>query len=234
MLEFCIVLVEPKYSGNIGSVARCMKNFGVSELYLVNPCELDDTAYMMAVHAGDILDRAKIFSRFEDAIRDLDLAVATTSVIEEHRKACLRKAYTPKELLEIIKGFNGKVGIVFGREDYGLYNEEIKECDLLLTIPTSKEYPSMNLSHAVAVVLYELFSCRFDRRIKDRNIGVVEKEKFMEVFDKVLELIDYPDHKKEKARITFRRALGRARLTELEYHTLMGIVNGIIEKLRSK
>lgn len=234
MPQYCVVLVEPKYSGNIGSVARCMKNFGVTDLYLINPCVIDDHARMMAVHAGDILDRARIFQSFEEALEAVDLSIATTSVIEEHRKACLRKAFTPREVVKEIESFNGRVGLFFGREDYGLYNEEIKKCDILLTIPTSKEYPSLNLSHAVCICLYELFSHKFDRRIKDRNIGTKEKDKMMEFFQMLLDLIDYPSHKREKAEITLRRALGRAKLTELEYHTLMGIVRETIEKLKSR
>ena len=234
MPEYSVVLVEPKYSGNIGSVARCMKNFGLKELYLVKPCAIDDNAYMMAVHAQDILDKAKVFDDFEDALRAVDLSIATTSVIEEHRKACLRKAFTLKEVVEEISDFNGKVGLFFGREDYGLYNEEIKRCDILVTIPTSEEYPSLNLSHAVCICLYELFSQGFDRRVKDRNIGTREKEKMMEFLIELLNLINYPEHKMEKAQITLRRILGKAKLTELEYHTLMGILRETIDRLNSR
>lgn len=233
MPEFCVILVEPKYSGNVGSVARCMKNFGLRKLYLVNPCHLDDTAYVMAMHARDILDEAEVFSSFDDVLKRVDLSVATSSVIEEHRKACLRKAYTLKEFAEEVKNFDGKVGLIFGREDYGLLNDEIKRCDAFVTVPTSKEYPSLNLSHAVAVVLYELFSQEFDRRVKDRNIGTVEKEKMMGFFIRILDSIDYPEHKREKLEITFRRVLARAKLTELEYHALMGVLNEVLERLNS-
>ena len=232
MPSFCVVLVEPKYSGNIGSVARCMKNFGVKDLIMVNPCEIDDTAYMMAMHARDILENSRIFPDLESALNEIDLAVATTSVIEEHRKACLRKAYTLREFVEDVRDFGGRVGLIFGREDYGLYNHEIKECDILLTIPTSKEYPSLNLSHAVGIVLYELFSSKFDRRVRDRNIGTVEKRKMMETLREILDHLEYPDHKREKAEITLRRVIGRAKLTELEYHLLMGILGMIKERIR--
>jgi len=232
MPSFCVVLVEPKYGGNIGSVARCMKNFGVNDLIMVNPCEIDDTAYMMAMHARDILENSKIFPDLESALNEIDLAVATTSVIEEHRKACLRKAYTLREFVEDVRDFGGRVGLIFGREDYGLYNHEIKECDILLTIPTSKEYPSLNLSHAVGIVLYELFSSKFDRRVRDRNIGTVEKRKMMETLREILDHLEYPDHKREKAEITLRRVIGRAKLTELEYHLLMGILGMIKERIR--
>ena len=232
MPSFCVVLVEPKYSGNIGSVARCMKNFGVKDLIMVNPCEIDDTAYMMAMHARDILENSRIFPDLESALNEIDLAVATTSVIEEHRKACLRKAYTLREFVEDVRDFGGRVGLIFGREDYGLYNHEIKECDILLTIPTSKEYPSLNLSHAVGIVLYELFSSKFDRRVRDRNIGTVEKRKMMETLREILDHLEYPDHKRGKAEITLRRVIGRAKLTELEYHLLMGILGMIKERIR--
>ena len=232
MPSFCVVLVEPKYGGNIGSVARCMKNFGVKDLIMVNPCEIDDTAYMMAMHARDILENSRIFPDLESALNEIDLAVATTSVIEEHRKACLRKAYTLREFVEDVRDFGGRVGLIFGREDYGLYNHEIKECDILLTIPTSKEYPSLNLSHAVGIVLYELFSSKFDRRVRDRNIGTVEKRKMMETLREILDHLEYPDHKREKAEITLRRVIGRAKLTELEYHLLMGILGMIKERIR--
>ena len=232
MPSFCVVLVEPKYSGNIGSVARCMKNFGVNDLIMVNPCEIDDTAYMMAMHARDILENSRIFPDLESALNEIDLAVATTSVIEEHRKACLRKAYTLREFVEDVRDFGGRVGLIFGREDYGLYNHEIKECDILLTIPTSKEYPSLNLSHAVGIVLYELFSSKFDRRVRDRNIGTVEKRRMMETLREILDHLEYPDHKREKAEITLRRVIGRAKLTELEYHLLMGILGMIKERIR--
>jgi len=232
MPSFCVVLVEPKYGGNIGSVARCMKNFGVKDLIMVNPCEIDDTAYMMAMHARDILENSRIFPDLESALNEIDLAVATTSVIEEHRKACLRKAYTLREFVEDVRDFGGKVGLIFGREDYGLYNHEIKECDILLTIPTSKEYPSLNLSHAVGIVLYELFSSKFDRRVRDRNIGTVEKRRMMETLRDILDHLEYPDHKRGKAEITLRRVIGRAKLTELEYHLLMGILGMIKERIR--
>ncbi|HEC87103.1 MAG TPA: RNA methyltransferase, partial [Thermoplasmatales archaeon] len=71
MTEYCVVLVEPKYSGNIGAVARCMKNFDVSSLYLINPCKIDDEARARAMHAQEILDNAKIFDTFEEARKEL-------------------------------------------------------------------------------------------------------------------------------------------------------------------
>jgi len=229
---YCVVLVEPKYSGNIGAIARCMKNFGVSELYMVNPCDIDDEAITRAMHARDVLESAKIYKSFEDVRRDLDYCAATSSVVDKGEKACLRKFDSIGEFAEKIKDFSGKVGIVFGREDYGLYNEEIALCDVLLTIPTSSVYPSMNLSHAVAVVLYELFKVKQNRASEIQHIGAVEKEKMNELFGEILELISYPSHKTEKAKITFRRVLARAMLSIWEYHTLMGIINEILERLR--
>ena len=88
--EFYIVLVEPKYGGNIGAVARSMANFDFKNLYLINPCELDDDCYARAMHAQDILDDAKIFPSFNEAIKNLDYLVATTSIESKTDKRHLR------------------------------------------------------------------------------------------------------------------------------------------------
>ena len=78
--NFYVVLVGAKYSGNVGAVARAMMNFNFDKLYLVNPCALDDICYARAMHAGEILDNAEIFSTFEDAVKNMDYLVATSSI----------------------------------------------------------------------------------------------------------------------------------------------------------
>jgi len=231
IVEYCVVLVEPKYGGNVGAVARSMKNFDVSSLYLVNPCEIDDEARVRAMHAQDVLDNAMVYSCFEDVRNDLDYCVGTSSVVGMKEKSCLRKAVSLKDFAEQIQGFDGKVGLVFGREDYGLYNSEIAVCDVLVNVPTSEGYPSLNLSHAVTVVLYELFT----HGVKPRDVkgmGVVEKENLNRVLCEVLDLIGYPAHKREKAEIMLRRLVGRAMPSIWEYHTLMGVIGEVIRRLK--
>ncbi|HVQ00088.1 MAG TPA: RNA methyltransferase [Candidatus Thermoplasmatota archaeon] len=236
-LTFYVVLVEPKYSGNVGAVARTMMNFDIEHLYLVNPCELDNVCYARAMHATKILDEATHFSSFKDAIRDLDYLVATSSVESKTDKKHLRNPLLLEQFAEKIYEVQGKVGLVFGREDYGLFNEEIAACDIMVKIPTSESYPSLNLSHAVAIVLYSLYLKKAFIRKRRREIGAVEKEKLFEFFGQLLDDIDYPNHKKENTKIMFKRMMGRAMPSTWEYHTFMGVLSrslGKIKRLKEK
>jgi tRNA/rRNA methyltransferase len=151
-----IVLVEPRGAFNIGSVARVMKNMGLSELALINPVDFyNDEAYKGAVGAKDVLLKALVFQTLEDAIRDTNLVVGTTRRAGKHRKINC----SLEELGERIfpATINGKVALLFGREESGLTNRETDLCNLLVYIPANKKFPSLNLSHAVAVVCYRLF-----------------------------------------------------------------------------
>ena len=232
--NFYVVLVGPKFSGNIGAVARAMMNFDFDKLYLVNPCTLDDICYARAMHAGEILDNAEIFSTFEDAVRNMDYLVATSSIQYVKDKKHLRNPVFLKDFSEKIYEVDGNVGLVFGREDYGLFNEEIAACDIMLRIPTSESYLSLNLSHAVSLVLYMLYSKREFTPKKRRDIGRVEKEKLYEFFSLLLEEVKYPEHKKENTEIMFKRIMGRAMPSKWEYHTLMGVLGKAVEKIKNK
>jgi len=231
---FYVVLVEPKISGNIGAVARAMMNFDVEHLYLVKPCEMDNVCYARAMHATKILDNAQTFSCFEDAIENLDYLVATSSIESKTDKRHLRNPVILEDFSEKIFDVKGKVGLVFGREDYGLFNEEIAACDIMLKIPTSDLYPSLNLSHAVTIVLYSIYlkkACIPERR---RAIGSLEKQKLFEFFGQLLDDIDYQPHKKEHTKIMFKRIMGRAIPSKWEYHTLMGVFSKTLGKIKQK
>jgi len=231
---FYVVLVEPKNSGNIGAVARAMMNFDIEHLYLVNPCELDNVCYARAMHATKILDNAQTFSCFEDAIENLDYLVATSSIESKTDKRHLRNPLILEDFSEKIFDVKGKVGLVFGREDYGLFNEEIAACDIMLKIPTSESYLSLNLSHAVTIVLYSIYlkkACIPERR---RAIGSLEKQKLLEFFAQLLDDIDYQPHKKEHTKIMFKRIMGRAMPSKWEYHTLMGVFSKTLGKIKQK
>ena len=230
--EFYIVLIEPKYSGNVGAVARIMMNFGFKNLLLVKPCPLNEECYVRAVHAYSILDNAKIFGSFEEVTNFLDYLVATSSIETKSDKKHLRNPVSLQDFSNQIFDTDGKVGIIFGREDYGLYNPEIASCDIMLRIPTDDDYPSMNLSHAVAIVLYSLFINSNFKPRKKRDIGRVEKEKLLEFFNLLLEEISYPGHKKEKTSLMFKRIMGRAIPSKWEYHTLMGVIGKAIENIQ--
>jgi TrmH family RNA methyltransferase len=232
--NFYVVLVGAKYSGNVGAVARTMMNFDFDKLYLVNSCELDDICYARAMHAGEVLDNAKIFSTFEDAVKNMDYLVATSSIQYVKDKKHLRNPVFLRDFSEKIYEVDGNVGLVFGREDHGLFNEEIASCDIMVRIPTSESYLSLNLSHAVSIVLYALYISRDSAPERQRDIGRIEKEKLYEFFSLLIEEINYPDHKKENTEIMFKRIMGRAMPSKWEYHTLMGVLGRAVERIKNK
>jgi TrmH family RNA methyltransferase len=231
---FYVVLVEPKNSGNIGAVARAMMNFDIQHLYLINPCELDNVCYARAMHATKILDNAKTFSCFEDAIKNLDFLAATSSIESKTDKRHLRNPVLLEDFSEKIFDVKGKVGLLFGREDYGLFNEEIAACDIMLRIPTSESYLSLNLSHAVTIVLYSIYLKKASIPQRRRVIGSLEKQKLFEFFAQLLDDIEYQPHKKQHTKIMFKRIMGRAMPSKWEYHTLMGVLSKTLGKIKQK
>jgi len=209
-----------------------MANFDFKRLYLVNPCKLDDECYARSMHAHNILDDAKIFDDFDKAVENLDYLVATSSIESSSDKKHLRNALELDDFISKIFDVEGKIGLVFGREDYGLYNDELAACDIMVKIPTSSSYPSLNLSHAVNIVLYSLYVKNKSDKKHKRVIGNVEKQKLYRFFSELLDEINYPDHKKENTRVMFKRVMGRAMPSKWEYHTLMGVLSRTLEKIR--
>ena len=199
-----------------------MKNFGFTDLVLINPPELGDFSWAMASHDIDILDKCKIACSFEEAIATSDLIVGATGIagksINEHVRMPF---YTPAELKERLNERGGVISLVFGREDVGLSNEELKQCDMIVKIPTSDEYPVMNLSHAAAVILYELSDVPGGKIKLARHDDV---ERLYGHWLSVLEQVGYPLHKRDKTLLMLRRILGRAILTGREVQTLRGIL----------
>jgi tRNA/rRNA methyltransferase len=227
---FSVILVEPKYSGNIGAIARIMMNFDVHQLILVNPCAIDDEAYIRSVHATSILDKAQIVDSFEEAIKQVDFVVGTSAIFTDSEKKHVRIPIVLEEFIKKIVKVDGTIGLVFGREDYGLYNNELGLCDMLVTIPTSNTYASLNLSHAVSLVLYRLYASE-EKDIElphdPTRIDGAEKRLLLDSFEATLDVIGYPEHKKEKTKVMFTRMMGRALPTKWEYHTLMGVFQHI-------
>lgn len=201
-------------------------NFDVHRLILVNPCPIDDEAYRRAVHATSVLDNAFIVSSFQEACEKIDLVVGTSAIYTESEKKHVRIPLLLEDFIKKISHIEGTIGLVFGREDYGLFNDELASCDMLVTIPTSEAYPSLNLSHAVILALNQLYS--FNKKTDElpnapRRIDGEEKKLLLDSFSSLLDIINYPDHKKEKTIVMFTRMMGRALPTKWEFHSLMGV-----------
>jgi tRNA/rRNA methyltransferase len=152
-----IVLVEPLYSGNVGSVCRAMANMGVGELYLVSPQIVDgwEEGERLAVHATGQLQRRREVATLEEAVADCVAVVGTTARLGLYRQHVRTPRESAPELVRLAA--QGKVALVFGREDKGLFNEEIGICTHLVRIPTADAYVSLNLAQAVMVCCYELY-----------------------------------------------------------------------------
>ncbi len=229
MPKFRVVLVEPLNDGNVGAVARAMKNFGLEDLVLVRPCAVGEEATKRAMHGLDVLKRSRTVSSEEEALEDLDFVAATSGIDTVSEKKFPRISMTPRAFAEKVRDVDGKIALLFGREDFGLDNELIGRSDFLITIPANQEYTILNISHAASIVFYELFVTGFEK-FEPRVTGEVERQKLYEYFDMLLDATGYPDYKKEKTKVMFRRLMARSVPSVWEFHTLMGVLDGAIKK----
>jgi tRNA/rRNA methyltransferase len=221
MPDIDIVLVAPLYEGNVGFTARVMKNFGFSRLVLVDPCTLGNEADARAAHARDVLSGAELCT-IEDVFARSNIVVATTGTVSKSVCHSMRMPfYSPRELRDRIKDIDGRISILFGRENWGLNNEEVKRSDMICTIPTSEEYPILNLSHAVGIICYELscFPLPSYALASPVDMGYLYQH-----IDRYLDTIGHQAFKRENTMILIRRILGRAHLTTREASTLHGLL----------
>ncbi|MEM3268563.1 MAG: RNA methyltransferase, partial [Metallosphaera sp.] len=174
-----VILVEPEGEYNVGFIARLCKNFDVDQLYIVNPkCDLDK-AKQFSAKGITFLERAKVVDKLEDAIEDLDLKISTSSIADS-KGDMLRKSMAPWEISSLIG--RRQVGLVFGRESVGLTREEIAMTDIMVFIPANRDYPVLNLSHAVSIILYELWKSKVnenrisnDMNVSSETLGFIDK-----------------------------------------------------------
>ena len=227
-----IVLVEPQHPGNIGAVARAMANFGLNDLAMVNGCELADESYARSKSGRPILENSKRYNTIEESIADCDIAIGTSGIRPEGDKRWFRAPENVKKINEMIAERKNPA-LIFGRENYGLYREELALCEATITIPTNPEYPILNLSHAVAIVLYEI---KRKEKIKGpKRRKSVSQEEFERLVDRVMDLLEnssYPKRRLDRSRTTLRRLISRGNPDEGEYENLMGIFKAIKEGKR--
>jgi len=214
-----VVLIEPETLGNTGAVARVMKNFGFKRLVLINPkCDhQEEDALKRAKHAGELLKKARVLNE----LPEYDYIIGTTS------KQCSdynipRSPITPVQLGERMSRIRGKkTAILFGRESSGLSNTEIGKCDFVVTIPSDKKYPAINISHAAAIILYELSEGK--GRTGIAMAGKKEKDELMKSVRLRLDSMQFPTlEKKETQKKLWKRIIGKSMLTKREAFALFG------------
>tara|TARA_B100000886_G_scaffold325890_1_gene271872 strand:- start:96 stop:845 length:750 start_codon:yes stop_codon:yes gene_type:complete len=228
-----IILVEPIGPLNVGSVARLCSNFEVDELRIVSPkCDIFSLeAKKMALKGQKYLNYCKIFDNLEDAIFDCDLVIASCGRKEVSKDSFFE---TSEDLVSWILSFEkiNNLAIIFGREDRGLTNDELLLANRTFNIPTSKNYPSLNLSHAVSIVLYELNKSskrNFKKGSEVFNLASSKQihDSFVEIEEMLLG-VGYLLKHTSRAKISkFKNFISRANTSTQELNVLRGIVHQI-------
>ncbi len=227
-----IVLVNTSHPGNIGGVARAMKNMGLSRLYLVEPRQFpDEQADWRAASAADVLDTAVVTESLEEAIADCQFVVGTSA----RGRRIPWPLLDPRQCAErmALASNDEQVAVLFGREDRGLTNDELKLCNLHLNIPTSEDYSSLNLAMAVQVVCYELRML-----LNSPLLPQTEDEEWDTPFTTGENMVRFYSHLEEtltdiefldpaaprQLMVRLRRLYSRVRLDEMELNILRGIL----------
>tara|TARA_B100001057_G_scaffold205565_1_gene206264 strand:+ start:7025 stop:7762 length:738 start_codon:yes stop_codon:yes gene_type:complete len=237
-----IILIETSNSGNIGSVLRAMKTMGFKNLCLVNPKKFpSDEVKALAANAKDMIDDVVVVDTLDKALSDIDFVVGTSSRI--------RKVPWPNEPLNTVAPQINKiiesttnVGILFGREDRGLTNDELQRCNLHMHIPANEEYPVLNLAMAVQVVCYQIYIDTLSKKslVKNDNWDVPKAksnhvkrliEHFISVAEE-LEVFNKGNPRQIGARI--KRMFTRIGLDEMEVNFLRGFLAATEEKIKNK
>ena len=228
-----VILVEPKGPLNVGSVARLCSNFDVEELRIVSPkCDiLSLEAKKMALKGQKYLDKSKIFDDLEKAIFDCDLVLASCGRIDVNKDSFFESS---EDIFNWILSFKkiDNIAIIFGREDRGLTNNELLLANKTFNIPTSQKNPSLNLSHAVSIVLYEL--SKFSKRNFNKKKEVFNLASSKQIHDSFLEMeelllrVGYLLKHTSSAKISkFKNYILRANTSKHEINVLRGIVHQI-------
>ena len=230
MSDISVAIVDPQTPGNVGTIARAMKNFGMTDLLLVDPPELDPDgeAYGFAGHAReDVLPNAEE-TTFAELVENHHTVGFTAITNEDGRKHVRYPFTTPGELAENLRDVAAPTALVFGRESIGLTNEELADLDEVCAIPANPDYPTLNLGQAATVALYELRELALeDTQLPDPTHDRAPEADVEAFYGQVREFLDalhFPAEKEEKTARLVRRLVGRAHPTEREIRTLRGLV----------
>jgi len=232
------ILVRPQLGENIGAAARSLKNFNFENLRLVSPRDSwpSKSATYTAVEAKDVVHKAKVFQNIDQAVADLDYVFATTS----RSRSVNKKIIDLSKAIKIIKKqsiHNKKTGIFFGPEASGLSNDDLINANYLVNIPTSNKFKSLNLSHAVTIFAFELFtaSIKFEPIVKNlyRSDDAKKKEvnAFLNFLISHLDKVGFlkPAEKKQQMIRSVKNIFHRSSLSTQEIRTLSGVISSLIK-----
>jgi tRNA/rRNA methyltransferase len=233
-----IILVEPQLGENIGAAARVMANFGLSRLRLINPRDgwPNIQARRSASGADRILDSAALYASVPAAISDCTLVLATTARAHDQAKPVIAPDAAAVLLApHVAAGEN--VAVLFGRERYGLENDEVALADRIVTFPVNPAFASLNLAQAVAIVAYEWFrlasagALPFAMPQKSEPAGKQQVQAFFANLEQALDEIEYfrPLHKRATMLVNLRNVFARMQPTQQDIQTLHGIVMALRE-----
>jgi len=228
-MDLRVVLLNPQEEGNVGSIARAMRNFGFSELYLVNPCKLGGVARAFASHGMTVLEKAKTVGTFEQAVKGCDHIVGTTGKKGGHNTPKRKAPLTPEQLAETLPP--GKVALVFGNEAYGLLNEVLEQTDFAVRIPANPEYPILNLAQSVCVILYELAKKRFGKTVREKPLTRKMRAQLDQYTREIVKEVYEQPHQQRAIGTTLLRIYGKSMLTEQEGRRIISFYRKIMRKL---
>ncbi len=224
-----IVLIGTTHPGNIGAVARAMKNMCLEQLYLVSPRQYPDAeATARASGADDLLAKARVCDTLDEALKDCRLVVGASARLRSVQWPQLLPRESAARLLG--EATKGEVALLFGRESSGLSNEELDRCHYLVHIPANADYSSLNLAQAVQVLTYELHLASLSDAFQEPEQAEVASAEMMEGFfqhlEQTMEEIGFSDPRQsDKLRRRLRRLFLRARPDVDELNILRGLLS---------
>ena len=235
-IPLSVILVAPQMGENIGAVARAMGNFGLSDLRIVTPRDgwPNPAAQAMAAHAAGIIDTARIYDSLAEAVEDCTLVLAATARQRDMRKP----HYTPKTWCEHSLPAHSHVGLVFGRENNGLSNEEITLANAIISVPVHPDCPSINLAQSAAILLYEWFQRDLSPTTSPPSHLPAPQSELITFFQQLEAQLDRVNfwrvaQKKEKMWQNLRHFFTRAQPSSQEVQTLHGIISALSDHTRS-
>lgn len=233
-----VILVEPQLGENIGMCARAMGNFGLTRLRIVNPRDGWPNLHAQRAAAGadHILDRVELFDTVEAAVADLTLLFATTARAHDQAKPVVAPDAAAQEVATHV-ATGGDVGILFGRERYGLQNEEVALADRIITFPVNPAFASLNLAQAVLLVGYEWFkhatsnTLPFAMPERSERASQHQMQAFFDNLVGELDKVEFlrPPEKRDTMLVNLRNIFTRMEPTKQDMHTLHGVVMAIAE-----